>query len=114
MVSEKMLKRREGGEDVFTVRKRLASLLILLFSRGVKPHPFFAKDSRLRELNRIFVMAIKRERDPLMKARWDALRKSVMWLVSHDGAYRVRLIWLLQEIAKNKKSWKVKPYEARF
>jgi hypothetical protein len=49
-----------------------------------------------------------------MKARWEALRKTVMWLVTHDGAYRVRLIWMLNEISKNKKEWKLKPFEARF
>jgi hypothetical protein len=99
---------------VFTLRKRLASLLVLLFSRNLRPHPIFAKDSRLQKLNEIFNDAIAKEKDPLMKARWNALRKTVLWLVTHDGAYRVRLIWLLKEIAKNKKEWEYRPVETRF
>jgi hypothetical protein len=99
---------------VFRLRKRLASLCILLFSRGLKPHQVFGKDPRLQRLNRIFGEAIEKETDPLMKARWEALRKTVMWLCSNDGAYRIRLIWLLNEIGKNKKEWKLKPWEARY
>ena len=99
---------------MFGFRKRLASLLILLFSRNLKPHRVFAKDPRLQELNRIFHKAIEKERDPLMKARWDALRKCVLWLTSHDGAYRTRLVWFLQQIAKNKKKWKYRPTEVPF
>jgi hypothetical protein len=99
---------------VFTLRKRLASLLLLAFSRNLRPHKIFVQDSRLQALNQIFNKAIEKERDPIMKARWDALRKSVLWLCSHDGAYRVRLVWLLKEIAKNKKEWEWKPSEARF
>jgi hypothetical protein len=99
---------------MFRLRKRLASLLILTFSQGLKPHPIFTKDPRLQTLSKIFNEAIEKERDPIMKARWNALRKSVLWLCSHDGAYRVRLIWLLQQIAKNKKEWKFRPTEAPF
>jgi hypothetical protein len=99
---------------VFRLRKRLASSLILLFSRGLKPHRIFIRDKRLERLEEIFKQAIGKETDPLMRARWNALCKTVMWLCSNDGAYRTRLIWLLNEIGKNKKEWKYKPWEARF
>jgi hypothetical protein len=99
---------------VFTLRKRLASLLILLFSRKLEPHPIFITDSRLQKLNQIFDEAIAKEKDPLMKARWDALRKCILWLTSHDGAYRIRLIWMLNEIGKNKKWWELRFWEAKF
>jgi hypothetical protein len=99
---------------MFKLRKRIASLLLLAFSHKLKPHDIFAQDTRLQALNRIFEEAIEKEQNPIMKARWDALRKCVLWLVSHDGAYRIRLIWLLEQIAKNKKWWKLRPWEARF
>jgi hypothetical protein len=99
---------------MFGFRKRLASLLLIAFSRNLRPHKFFAQDPRLKKLDEIFLEAIEKEQDPFMRARWDALRKTVLWLVTRDGAYRVRLVWLLREIAKNKKWWKVRPWEARF
>jgi hypothetical protein len=99
---------------VFTLRKRLASLFLLAFSRNLSPHKIFIEDQRLKKLNEIFEKVIAKEKDPIMKARWDALRKCVLWLTSHDGAYRIRLIWMLNEISKNKKWWRLKPWEARF
>jgi hypothetical protein len=99
---------------VFKLRKRLASLFILLFSHNLRPHPYFVYDSRLQKLNEIFNNVIAKEKNPLMKARWNALRRCVLWLVTHDGAYRIRLIWILNEISKNKKWWKLRPWEARF
>jgi len=99
---------------MFGFRKRLASLLILLFSQKLKPHPIFAQDSRLQKLSQIFDEVIQKEQDPLMKARWEALRKIVLWLTTNDGAYRIRLIWFLQQIAKNKKKWKYRPTEVPF
>jgi hypothetical protein len=99
---------------VFRWYKTFLSLLLLSLDKRLKPHPVFVKDPRLQALSKIFNEAIEKERDPIMKARWNALRKSVLWLCSHDGAYRVRLIWLLQQIAKNKKEWKFRPTEAPF
>jgi hypothetical protein len=114
MVNGKKLRRRGGERSMFRLRKRLASLLLLAFSRKLEPHPIFVQDSRLQKLNEIFDEIIRKERDPIMKARWNALRKSVIWLCSHDGAYRVRLIWFMKEIAKNKKEWEYRTAEAPF
>jgi len=98
----------------FQLRKWLASGILLFFARGLKPHPIYVKDPRLRTLEKILSQCGDPERDRLMKARWEALKRITIWLLTHDGAYRQRAIYLLSQIAKHKEQWKFKPYEAKF
>ena len=96
------------------VLKRLLELTALVFASRAEPDPIFLRDPRVAALAEVLEVMRKLEPDPRMRLRWWALRRLILWLVTNDGAYRIRAIRLAQEIAARREVWKIRPWECRY
>jgi len=101
--------------DVFNrLAKTILSCALLFIGRFLKPRKLPWRDERLEVLDAIFQYVINKEIDPLMKARWSALRNVTLWLVTHDGAYRLRAIVLCKLISEYENYWYFRCHEPKF
>jgi len=96
------------------VLKRLLEAVALIFAPRLRPDPIFLRDPRVKTLAEVLEQMRKLEPDPRMRLRWWALRRLILWLVTNDGAYRIRAIRLAQEIAARREVWKIRPWECRY
>jgi len=104
-----------GGKAVgLETHKRLLEGLAWVYAQGLRPEPVAFLDPRIRELDRILAEMRELEPDPVMRLRWDIFRRILLWLVSRDGAYRIRALVLLQKLAEAGEVWKLHPWECRY
>lgn len=103
----------EEAEEV-RIRKRILEVLVGLYARGLKPDPVGLMDPRIRKLAEILEAMERLEPDPKMRARWRTLRRVLLWLITRDGAYKIRAIVLASLISQSRNSWKLRPWECRY
>jgi hypothetical protein len=68
-------------------------------------------DERLKWWNDLIEGLKRMEYDPLMKRRWELFRRVSLWLLSDDGAYRIRWLILVFGIIGSANLIKLKSYE---
>ena len=100
--------------NLLEIQKTAVEGLLNLASRVLRPHPAFLGDPRVQALKETFETMRRLEGDPRMRARWETLERVALWLVSQDGAYRIRAIRLAQEVSRRRKAWKLRPWECRY
>jgi len=96
------------------IRKAILEAMILPLLPFFRPHPAFLRDPRIQALKETLETMEGLEPDPVVRARWKALKAFILWLTTQDGAYRVRAIRLAQEVCRRRKAWKLRPWECRY
>ena len=96
------------------LRKTCLEAILLPLLPFFRPQPVFLQDPRVKALKETLETMRRLEPDPRMRARWRALETFILWLITQDGAYRIRAIRLAQEVARRRKAWKLRPWECRY
>jgi hypothetical protein len=68
-------------------------------------------DENLKWWNALLIGMKEMETCPVMKRRWDLFRRVSLWLLSDDGAYRIRWLVLMLAIIGSAGEIKLKSYE---
>jgi hypothetical protein len=68
-------------------------------------------DERLQWWSDVIEVLKRMEYDPIMRRRWELFRRVSIWLLSDDGAYRIRWLILLLAIIGSANKIDIKRYE---
>jgi hypothetical protein len=83
-----------------------------LFASAFNPDLHLDKvDERLQWWSDVIEVLKRMEYDPIMKRRWELFRRVSLWILSDDGAYRIRWLILLLAIIGSANEINIKSYE---
>ncbi|MBS7251447.1 MAG: hypothetical protein KIH08_12800 [Candidatus Freyarchaeota archaeon] len=68
-------------------------------------------DARLKNFVKLLRQMKKAEECEKMRERWEMLEKVILYLCERDGAYRKRLLLLLNLIGQNAEKFRLRDYE---